>query len=115
LQDGYYIPRSVYGSNRAPKLKNPNPILLSDGKAKQVSTQLPDTADKSRFPLPSVRLGLTSLAFSSLQTRNQLLVHRDVGLVTLYRDFQTEIVPRKACELRATLKAFLLLGKSLLV
>lgn len=32
LQDGNYIPRSVYGSNRAPKLKNPNPILLSDGK-----------------------------------------------------------------------------------
>ncbi len=26
LQDSHYIPKSAYKSNRAPKLKNPNPV-----------------------------------------------------------------------------------------
>ena len=40
LQDSHYIPRRAYSTNMAKVLKNPNPVVLSDGTLKQVSDQL---------------------------------------------------------------------------
>ena len=40
LQDSHYIPRRAYSTNRARALKNPNPIVISHGKLKQVADQL---------------------------------------------------------------------------
>lgn|SRR5579872_4502666 len=40
LLDSHYLPQSTYVANMAKSLKNPNPVVLSRGKAKQVSDQL---------------------------------------------------------------------------
>jgi len=40
LCDSHYIPRRAYSMNMAKSLKNPNPVVLSQGKVKQVSDQL---------------------------------------------------------------------------
>lgn len=40
LQDSHYIPRRAYSTNMARALKNPNPIVMSRGKLKQVADQL---------------------------------------------------------------------------
>lgn len=40
LRDSHYIPRRAYSTNMAKALKNPNPIVLSRGKLKQVADQL---------------------------------------------------------------------------
>jgi hypothetical protein len=40
LQDSHYIPRRAYSTNMAKSLKNPNPVVMSSGKLKQVSDQL---------------------------------------------------------------------------
>jgi hypothetical protein len=42
LQDSHYLPKGAYKVNRAPALKNPNPVVLSGDEAKQVSAQLKD-------------------------------------------------------------------------
>lgn len=42
LHDSHYLPKGGYKRSRAPNLKNPNPIVLSDGKAKQSSNQIRD-------------------------------------------------------------------------
>jgi hypothetical protein len=40
LRDSHYIPRRAYSMNLAKSLPNPNPVVVSHGKAKQVSDQL---------------------------------------------------------------------------
>jgi hypothetical protein len=40
LLDSHYLPRRVYSMNMARSLKNPNPVTLAHGQAKQVSDQL---------------------------------------------------------------------------
>lgn len=40
LLDSHYLPKRVYAMNRAKTLKNPNPVTLSKGQAKQISDQL---------------------------------------------------------------------------
>lgn len=40
LRDSHYIPRRVYAMNMAKSLSNPNPVVLSGNKVKQVSDQL---------------------------------------------------------------------------
>lgn len=40
LNDSHYIPRRAYSMNMARSLKNPNPIVMSHGKLKQVADQL---------------------------------------------------------------------------
>jgi hypothetical protein len=42
LHDSHYLPKGGYKRTRAPNLKNPNPIVLSNGKAKQSSNQVRD-------------------------------------------------------------------------
>lgn len=42
LRDSHYLPKSGYKKSRASELKNPNPVVLSDGKAKQSSFQVRD-------------------------------------------------------------------------
>jgi hypothetical protein len=42
LRDSHYLPKSGYKKMRASDLKNPNPVVLSDGKAKQSSLQVRD-------------------------------------------------------------------------
>ena len=42
LHDSHYLPKSGYKKMRASDLKNPNPVLLSGGKAKQSSLQVRD-------------------------------------------------------------------------
>lgn len=42
LHDSHYLPAGGYRRARAPNLKNPNPIVLSNGKAKQTSKQVSD-------------------------------------------------------------------------
>lgn len=42
LRDSHYLPKSGYKKTRASALKNPNPVILSDGKAKQSSLQVRD-------------------------------------------------------------------------
>jgi hypothetical protein len=42
LHDNHYLPKGGYKRTRAPNLKNPNPIVLSNGKAKQSSSQVRD-------------------------------------------------------------------------
>jgi hypothetical protein len=42
LHDSHYLPRGGYKRARAPNLKNPNPIVLSNGKAQQTSLQVSD-------------------------------------------------------------------------
>ena len=38
--DSHYLPKGVYAMNMAKTLKNPNPVTLARGKAKQISDQL---------------------------------------------------------------------------
>lgn len=40
LRDSHYIPRRAYSMNMAKSLPNPNPVVVSHGKVKQVSDQL---------------------------------------------------------------------------
>src|ERR1700733_14675177 len=40
LLDSHYLPQRVYSMNMARSLKNPNPVTLARGKAKQISDQL---------------------------------------------------------------------------
>lgn len=40
LRDSHYIPRRAYSMNMAKSLVNPNPVVVSHGKLKQVSDQL---------------------------------------------------------------------------
>jgi hypothetical protein len=40
LQDSHYIPRRAYSTNMAKSLKNPNPVVMSSRKLRQVSDQL---------------------------------------------------------------------------
>ena len=40
LLDSHYIPRRAYSTNMARSLKNPNPVTLAHGQAKQISDQL---------------------------------------------------------------------------
>jgi hypothetical protein len=40
LLDSHYLPKRLYSMNMAKTLKNPNPVTLSHGKAKQISDQL---------------------------------------------------------------------------
>lgn len=40
LLDSHYLPKRVYAMNRAKTLRNPNPVTLSRGQAKQISDQL---------------------------------------------------------------------------
>lgn len=40
LHESHYIPRRAYSMNMAKALKNPNPIVMSHGKLKQVADQL---------------------------------------------------------------------------
>ena len=40
LRDSHYIPRRAYSMNMAKVLKNPNPIVMSHGRLKQVADQL---------------------------------------------------------------------------
>ena len=40
LLDSHYLPKRVYSTNLAKALKNPNPVTLSKGQAKQISDQL---------------------------------------------------------------------------
>jgi hypothetical protein len=40
LLDSPYLPKGVYAMNPAGTLKNPNPVTLSHGQAKQISDQL---------------------------------------------------------------------------
>src|SRR5580692_9463666 len=42
LHDSHYLPKSGYKKMRANELKNPNPVVLSGGKAKQSSLQVRD-------------------------------------------------------------------------
>jgi hypothetical protein len=42
LRDSHYLPRSGYKKMRASNLKNPNPVVLSGGQAKQSSLQVRD-------------------------------------------------------------------------
>lgn len=42
LRDSHFLPRSGYKKMRASDLKNPNPVVLSAGKAKQSSLQVRD-------------------------------------------------------------------------
>lgn len=42
LHDSHYLPKSGYKKMRASDLKNPNPVVLSGGKAKQSSLQVRD-------------------------------------------------------------------------
>ena len=42
LRDSHYLPKSGYKKMRASDLKNPNPVVLSGGKAKQSSLQVRD-------------------------------------------------------------------------
>jgi hypothetical protein len=42
LRDSHYLPKSGYKKMRAGDLKNPNPVVLSAGKAKQSSLQVRD-------------------------------------------------------------------------
>lgn len=40
LLDSHYLPKRLYSMNRESSLKNPNPVTLAHGQAKQVSDQL---------------------------------------------------------------------------
>jgi hypothetical protein len=40
LLDSHYLPKRVYSMNMAKTLKNPNPVTLAHGHAKQISDQL---------------------------------------------------------------------------
>ena len=40
LLDSHYLPKRTYSMNMARSLKNPNPVTLAHGQAKQVSDQL---------------------------------------------------------------------------
>jgi hypothetical protein len=40
LLDSHYLPKRVYSMNMAKTLKNPNPVTLAHGQAKQISDQL---------------------------------------------------------------------------
>jgi hypothetical protein len=40
LRDSHYIPRRAYSMSMAKSLPNPNPVVVSKGKVKQVSDQL---------------------------------------------------------------------------
>ncbi|MFL6436599.1 MAG: hypothetical protein ACJ71Q_03390 [Terriglobales bacterium] len=42
LRDSHFLPKSGYKKTRATDLKNPNPVVLSGGKAKQSSLQVRD-------------------------------------------------------------------------
>lgn len=42
LCDSHFLPKAAYKRARATELKNPNPVVLSDGKAKQSSLQVRD-------------------------------------------------------------------------
>jgi len=42
LRDSHFLPKSGYKRTRATDLKNPNPVVLSDGKARQSSLQVRD-------------------------------------------------------------------------
>jgi hypothetical protein len=42
LHDSHYLPKSGYKKTRATKLKNPNPVVLSGGKAKTKLTAGPE-------------------------------------------------------------------------
>ena len=42
LRDSHYLPKSGYKKTRANELKNPHPVILSDGKAKRSSLQVRD-------------------------------------------------------------------------
>jgi hypothetical protein len=42
LQDSHYLPKGAYKRNRAPALKNPSPVVLSNNELVQSSTQLSD-------------------------------------------------------------------------
>lgn len=42
LQDSHYLPKGAYKINRAPALKNPNPVILSNEQLLQSSAQLSD-------------------------------------------------------------------------
>jgi hypothetical protein len=44
LRDSHYLPKSGYKKMRASDLKNPNPLVLSGGKAKQRSMQVGTTS-----------------------------------------------------------------------
>lgn len=40
LRDSHYLPKAAYKRNRAGQLKNPNPVVIVAGKAKQSSSQI---------------------------------------------------------------------------
>jgi hypothetical protein len=40
LRDSHYLPKRLYAYTRAPEMKNPNPVVISQGELKQVSDQL---------------------------------------------------------------------------
>ena len=40
LRDSHYLPKRLYAFGRAEELKNPNPVVISDTGAKQISDQL---------------------------------------------------------------------------
>jgi len=40
LLDSHYLPKRLYSMNMERSLKNPNPVTLANGRAKQVSGQL---------------------------------------------------------------------------
>jgi hypothetical protein len=42
LQDSHYLPKGAYKANRAPALKNPSPVVLSNDEVLQSSAQLSD-------------------------------------------------------------------------
>jgi hypothetical protein len=43
LLDSHYLPKRAYSMNMAKTLKNPNPVRLAHGQAKQISDQLRGT------------------------------------------------------------------------
>src|SRR5260370_42473280 len=42
LQNSHYLPKGAYRVNRAPALKNPDPVVLSNDELRQSSAQLSD-------------------------------------------------------------------------
>src|ERR1700730_12243138 len=42
LQDSHYLPKGAYKVNRAPALRNPSPVVLSNDEVLQSSAQLSD-------------------------------------------------------------------------
>ena len=59
LLDSHYLPKRVYSMNMAKTLKNPNPVTLAHGQAKQISDQLRDTHSAL-----NARIGLAKMASS---------------------------------------------------